>query len=54
MADASGSWRGSYIREDDIERLVRLRRIPSTVTTRAPGVEVEPKPEPVDRYDLRQ
>ncbi|KAK1687022.1 hypothetical protein QYE76_047870 [Lolium multiflorum] len=34
MASASGSWRGSYIREDDIERLVRLRRIPSSVVTR--------------------
>ncbi|KAK1561345.1 hypothetical protein QYE76_017930 [Lolium multiflorum] len=28
MASASGSWRGSYMHDDDIERLVRLRRIP--------------------------
>ncbi|KAK1609920.1 hypothetical protein QYE76_033593 [Lolium multiflorum] len=31
----SGSWRGSYMREDDIARLVRLRRIPAGVVTRA-------------------
>ncbi|KAK1677557.1 hypothetical protein QYE76_038405 [Lolium multiflorum] len=49
VAVASGSWRGSYMREDDIERLVRLHRIPSTVITRAPGAEVEPKPEPGER-----
>ncbi|KAK1649586.1 hypothetical protein QYE76_067391 [Lolium multiflorum] len=49
MAQPSGSWRGSYMREDDIERLVRLRRIPAGVITRAPGVEVEPRPEPGER-----
>ncbi|KAK1682277.1 hypothetical protein QYE76_043125 [Lolium multiflorum] len=49
MASASGSWRGSYMRDDDIERLVRLRRIPREVITRAPGEEVEPKPEPGER-----
>ncbi|KAK1653986.1 hypothetical protein QYE76_071791 [Lolium multiflorum] len=49
MASASGSWRGSYIRDDDIERLVRLRWIPSTVVARAPGAETEPKPEPGER-----
>ncbi|KAK1604334.1 hypothetical protein QYE76_028007 [Lolium multiflorum] len=48
-AVASGSWRGSYMRDDDIERLVRLRRIPSMVITRTPGAEVEPKPEPGER-----
>ncbi|KAK1653598.1 hypothetical protein QYE76_071403 [Lolium multiflorum] len=35
--------------DDDIERLVRLRRIPREVVTRAPGEEVEPKPEPGER-----
>ncbi|KAK1611283.1 hypothetical protein QYE76_034956 [Lolium multiflorum] len=49
MASASGSWRGSYMREDDIERLVRLRRIPSAVVWRAPGEETEPAPEPGER-----
>ncbi|KAK1650083.1 hypothetical protein QYE76_067888 [Lolium multiflorum] len=49
MASPSGSWRGSYMREDDIERLVRLRRIPRSVITRVPGEEVEPKPEPGER-----
>ncbi|KAK1565880.1 hypothetical protein QYE76_018168 [Lolium multiflorum] len=49
MASPSGSWRGSYMREDDIERLVRLRRIPRSVITRAPGVELEPTPEPDER-----
>ncbi|KAK1610716.1 hypothetical protein QYE76_034389 [Lolium multiflorum] len=49
MASASGSWRGSYMREDDIERLVRLRRVPREVVTRAPGEEVEPRPEPGER-----
>ncbi|KAK1652398.1 hypothetical protein QYE76_070203 [Lolium multiflorum] len=49
MASPSGSWRGSYMREDDIERLVRLRRIPRSVITRAPGGEVEPTPEPDER-----
>ncbi|KAK1628798.1 hypothetical protein QYE76_003113 [Lolium multiflorum] len=49
MASASGSWRGSYMNDDDIERLVRLRRIPREVVTRAPGAEVEPKPEPGER-----
>ncbi|XP_071683753.1 uncharacterized protein [Lolium perenne] len=33
MAGASGSWRGSYMTDDDIERLVRLHRIPSTAVT---------------------
>ncbi|KAK1613019.1 hypothetical protein QYE76_036692 [Lolium multiflorum] len=41
--------RGSYMREDDIERLVRLRRIPSSVVTRAPGEETEPEPQPGER-----
>ncbi|KAK1601446.1 hypothetical protein QYE76_048235 [Lolium multiflorum] len=49
MASPSGSWRGSYMREDDIERLVRLRRIPRSVITRAPGEELEPTPEPDER-----
>ncbi|KAK1670020.1 hypothetical protein QYE76_058179 [Lolium multiflorum] len=49
MASASGSWRGSLMNDDDIERLVRLRRIPREVVTRAPGEEVEPKPEPGER-----
>ncbi|KAK1698889.1 hypothetical protein QYE76_015586 [Lolium multiflorum] len=46
MAQPSGSWRGSYMHEDDIARLVRLRRIPPEVITRAPGEENEPAPEP--------
>jgi hypothetical protein len=37
------------MRDDDIERLVRLRRIPKEVITRAPGEEVEPQPEPGER-----
>ncbi|KAK1649164.1 hypothetical protein QYE76_066969 [Lolium multiflorum] len=49
MAQPSGSWRGSYMREDDIARLVRLRRIPEEVITRVPGEEVEPVPEPGER-----
>ncbi|KAK1669887.1 hypothetical protein QYE76_058046 [Lolium multiflorum] len=35
--------------EDDIERLVRLRRIPAEVITRAPGDELEPVPNPGER-----
>ncbi|KAK1681507.1 hypothetical protein QYE76_042355 [Lolium multiflorum] len=35
--------------EDDIEHLVRLRRIPPGVITRAPSDEVEPTPEPGER-----
>ncbi|KAK1666787.1 hypothetical protein QYE76_054946 [Lolium multiflorum] len=49
MASPSGSWRGSYMREDDVERLVRLRRIPQSVITRVPGEEVEPEPRPGER-----
>ncbi|KAK1632160.1 hypothetical protein QYE76_006475 [Lolium multiflorum] len=49
MAQPSGSWKGSYMREDDIARLVRLRRIPAGVITRAPGAEMEPRPEPGER-----
>ena len=37
------------MREDDIARLVRLRRIPSEVITRAPGDEVAPDPQPGER-----
>ncbi|KAK1616961.1 hypothetical protein QYE76_022478 [Lolium multiflorum] len=46
MAPPSGSWEGSYMKEDDIARLVRLRRILPGVITRAPGGEVEPAPKP--------
>ncbi|KAK1652193.1 hypothetical protein QYE76_069998 [Lolium multiflorum] len=49
MAQPSGSWRGSYMREDDIERFVRLRRIPAGVITRPLGEEIEPRPEPDER-----
>jgi hypothetical protein len=49
MAPPSGSWEGSYMTEDDIARLVRLRRIPPEVVTRAPGEEVEPAPGPGER-----
>ncbi|KAK1683328.1 hypothetical protein QYE76_044176 [Lolium multiflorum] len=49
MAPPSGSWEGSYMKEDDIARLVRLRRILPGVITRAPGAEVEPSPEPGER-----
>jgi hypothetical protein len=49
MAPPSGSWEGSYMRKDDIERLVRLRRIPPGVVTRAPGEEIQPDPEPGER-----
>ncbi|KAK1682508.1 hypothetical protein QYE76_043356 [Lolium multiflorum] len=37
------------MREDDIERLVRLRRIPRSVVTRAPGEETEPEPRDGER-----
>ncbi|KAK1610981.1 hypothetical protein QYE76_034654 [Lolium multiflorum] len=49
MAQPSGSWKGSYMQDDDIARLVRLRRIPAGVITRAPGAEKEPRPEPGER-----
>ncbi|KAK1668196.1 hypothetical protein QYE76_056355 [Lolium multiflorum] len=49
MAQPSGSWKGSYMQDDDIARLVRLRRIPAGVITRAPGAEEEPRPEPGER-----
>ncbi|KAK1665638.1 hypothetical protein QYE76_053797 [Lolium multiflorum] len=49
MAQPSGSWRGSYMHDDDIARLVRLRRIPREVITRTPGEENEPTPEPGER-----
>ncbi|KAK1600928.1 hypothetical protein QYE76_007979 [Lolium multiflorum] len=49
MDPPSGSWEGSYMKEEDIARLVRLRRIPAEVITRAPGEEVEPAPEPGER-----
>ncbi|KAK1663747.1 hypothetical protein QYE76_051906 [Lolium multiflorum] len=49
MAQPSGSWRCSYMREDDIQRFVRLRRILAGVITRAPGEEMEPRPEPGER-----
>ncbi|KAK1609246.1 hypothetical protein QYE76_032919 [Lolium multiflorum] len=49
MAQPSGSWRCSYMREDDIARLVRLRRIPAEVITRVRGEEIEPRPEPGER-----
>ncbi|KAK1661659.1 hypothetical protein QYE76_049818 [Lolium multiflorum] len=49
MAQPSGSWRGSYMHDDDIARLVRLRRIPQEVITRTPGEENEPTPEPGER-----
>ncbi|KAK1648908.1 hypothetical protein QYE76_066713 [Lolium multiflorum] len=44
MAQPSGSWTGSYMREDDIARLVRLRRIPAEVITRVPGELSQPNP----------
>ncbi|KAK1630955.1 hypothetical protein QYE76_005270 [Lolium multiflorum] len=37
------------MREDDIARLVRLRRIPPEVITSVPGEEIEPRPEPGER-----
>jgi hypothetical protein len=37
------------MREDDIERFVRLRRIPAGVITRPPDEEIEPRPEPGER-----
>ncbi|KAK1642766.1 hypothetical protein QYE76_060571 [Lolium multiflorum] len=37
------------LQDDDIARLVRLRRIPAGVITRAPGAEEEPRPEPGER-----
>jgi hypothetical protein len=46
MAPPSGSWEGSYMKDDDIASLVHLRRIPSEVITRALGAEVEPAPQP--------
>ncbi|KAK1644941.1 hypothetical protein QYE76_062746 [Lolium multiflorum] len=49
MAQPSGSWKGSYMQDDDIARFVRLRRIPAGVITRAPGEEQEPRPEPGER-----
>ncbi|KAK1564061.1 hypothetical protein QYE76_018259 [Lolium multiflorum] len=49
MAQPSGSWKGSYMQDDDIARFVRLRRIPAGVITRAPGEEEEPRPEPGER-----
>ncbi|KAK1603335.1 hypothetical protein QYE76_018348 [Lolium multiflorum] len=49
MAQPSGSWKGSYMQDDDIAQLVRLRRIPAGVITRAPGAEMEPRPEPGER-----
>ncbi|KAK1628388.1 hypothetical protein QYE76_002703 [Lolium multiflorum] len=49
MALPSGSWEGSFITNEDIARLVRLRRIPPQVITRAPGTEVEPQLEPGER-----
>jgi hypothetical protein len=45
MAPPSGSWEGSYIREEEIARLVRLRRVPSEVVTRAPEAKVELDPQ---------
>ncbi|KAK1652011.1 hypothetical protein QYE76_069816 [Lolium multiflorum] len=49
MAPPSGSWEGSYMTEEGINRLIRLRWIPQQVVTRAPGTEVEPRPEPGER-----
>ncbi|KAK1670522.1 hypothetical protein QYE76_058681 [Lolium multiflorum] len=53
MALPAGSWEGSYMRDDDIARLVRLRRIPPEVITRAPGAEVAPDPQPGERVVFR-
>ena len=49
MAQPSGSWEGSIITEDDVERLRRTLRIPAGVETRIPGEEVVPDPEPGER-----
>lgn len=49
MALPSGSWEGSSVTDDDIARLVRLRRIPPQVQARAPGDEMAPQPEPGER-----
>ncbi|KAK1695957.1 hypothetical protein QYE76_012654 [Lolium multiflorum] len=46
MALPSGSWEGSSITDEDIER---LRRIPPQVKARAPGDEVVPQLEPGER-----
>ncbi|KAK1617356.1 hypothetical protein QYE76_022873 [Lolium multiflorum] len=35
--------------DEDIDRLVRLRRIPPQVVTRTPGTETEPAPQPGER-----
>ncbi|KAK1698304.1 hypothetical protein QYE76_015001 [Lolium multiflorum] len=49
MAQPSGSWEGSIITADDVERLRRTLRIPAGVETRIPGEEVVPDPEPGER-----
>ncbi|KAK1628411.1 hypothetical protein QYE76_002726 [Lolium multiflorum] len=49
MAQPSGSWEGSVVADEDIERLIRIRRIPAGVEARAPVGEVVPQPEPGER-----
>jgi hypothetical protein len=40
-----GAWRGSDVKEADIDWLYRSRRIPEEVSCRIPGEELEPIPE---------
>jgi hypothetical protein len=49
MALPSGSWEGSIIKAEDVERLRRTLRILVGMVTRIPGEEMVPEPEPGER-----
>jgi hypothetical protein len=49
MALPCGSWQGSIIKAEDVERLRRTLRIPVGVVTRIPGEEMVPEREPGER-----
>ena len=44
-----GSWEGSDVRKDDIEWLIRSRRVAPEVGCRLPGKEHIPTPQPGER-----
>jgi hypothetical protein len=49
MALPCGSWQGSIIKAEDVERLRRTLRIPVGMVTRILGEEMVPEREPGER-----
>ncbi|KAK1612372.1 hypothetical protein QYE76_036045 [Lolium multiflorum] len=46
VAPTRGAWKGSDVKQPEIDWLYRSRRVPAQVSCRIPGNELEPAPEP--------